>query len=88
MQKNTFTITDDGKVICRKDARVSVREILFVYLKMKASLILFILIMAYLVHEAVVRINEIPIKLGMLSFVIFSIFLFWFLNKKPKQILN
>ncbi len=84
MQKNNFCITDDGKVICEENARVSVREIFFAYLKIKASSILFTLIIAYLGYQAIIKINE-NSGIFILLFVIFSTFLFWFLNKKPKQ---
>jgi hypothetical protein len=51
---------------------------------MQKNTLLFILIMVYLSYQAIIKINE-NSGVFILLFVIFSTFLFWFLNKKPKQ---
>ncbi|OGI70932.1 hypothetical protein A3B84_02215 [Candidatus Nomurabacteria bacterium RIFCSPHIGHO2_02_FULL_35_13] len=86
-KSSSFEITKDGMVISPNGAPMS--KIFFAYLKVKASTIVFVIVMAVLfvcyIGAGYVTLFSTFSTMGMGVFVLLSIILFWSLNKRPKK---
>ncbi len=89
MQKRPpIKITDEGVSPNGNSMIRTCAFFLFFYVKKiytRKDLILFLLIMSFFIHYLITtKIDNILIRMGTTLAIIFFIFLFWFLNKKPK----